>query len=65
MAQMYHAPPSRLLRLTDPLTAWILDEAIAHLMLRLKNGDKLRPRRTVDNVEMLRSMGVEIEGLKE
>ena len=65
MVKLYKMPPSRILRISDPLTAWALDEGIAHVMLRLRNGDKLRPQRTGNNIDMLKAMGVEIEGLKE
>lgn len=65
MAELYRTPPSRLMHIEDPLTAWALDEGIAHVMLRLRNKDKLRPQKTVSNIDMLRAMGVEIEGLKE
>ena len=65
MAELYKTPPSRILRISDPLTAWALDEGIAQVMLRLRNGDKLRPKRTGNNIDMLKAMGVEIEGLKE
>ena len=41
----------------------MLDEAIGNVALRLRNGDKLRPKRTENNIAMLQAMGVEIEGL--
>lgn len=65
MSKMYHLSPSRLMHIADPYTAWCLDQAIAYLLMRLQNGDKLRPQRTQNNVEMLKAMGVKIEGLEE
>lgn len=60
MARLYKTPPSRLLQIPDPYAAWCLDEAIAYLLLRLQNGDKLRPKKTTDNRQLLRELGVEI-----
>ena len=65
MARLYHQPPSRILRLSDPLTAWCVDEAIAQVLMELQSGAKLRPKKTENNVEMLRQMGVRIERLEE
>ena len=62
MARLYRTPPSRLMQIGDPLSAWCLDEAIAHLTLRLENGDKLRPKKTGGNLETLREMGIDISG---
>lgn len=64
MSRAYRTPPSRLLHLTDPLTAWCLDEAIMYLQSLLDSGHKLRPEKTTDNIAMLRRMGVPIQGLE-
>lgn len=65
MSRIYQTPPSQLLHLTDPYTAWCVDEAILHLRSMLAAGKKLRPKKTEDNIAMLRRMGVEIQGLNE
>ena len=63
MARLYAAAPSSLLRLSDPLTAWCLDEAIAQLDALLNAGRKLRPKKTTDNIALLKRMGIPIKGL--
>lgn len=60
LAQMYSTPPSALLRIPDPMTAWMLDEAIGTLQLMLRAGYRLRPPET-DNAETLRQLGVQIQ----
>lgn len=65
MSKMYRISPSSLMHIADPYTAWCLDQAIAYLLMRLQNGDKLKQKRTQNNVEMLKAMGVKIEGLEE
>ena len=65
MANLYNERPSRLLAIKNPLLAWVLDEAIAHFTFRLRNGYKLRPKKTANNMDMLKSMGMKIEGLEE
>lgn len=64
MSHMYSTPPSRLLHLNDPLTAWCLDEAILYMQNMLDAGHRLRPEKTTDNIAMLRRMGVPIRGLE-
>lgn len=64
MAELYRTPPSRLLHLNDPLAAWALDEGVAHLIQRLRSGDRLRPKKTENNMDLLREMGVKIEGME-
>lgn len=64
MSSMYRQSPSSLMHIADPYTAWCLDQAIAYLLMRLRSGDKLRPKKTRNNVEMLTAMGVKIEGLE-
>lgn len=64
MSRMYKTPPSRLLHLTDPMTAWCVDEAIAHMQNMLDAGRKLRPAQTGDNIALLKRMGVPIKGLE-
>ena len=64
MSKMYRQSPSSLMRIADPYTAWCLDQAIAYLLMRLQQGDRLRPKKTRNNVEMLTAMGVKIEGLE-
>lgn len=63
LAQMY-SPPSALLRIPDPMTAWMLDEAIGTLQLMLRAGYRLRPPET-DNAETLRQLGVQIQDKRE
>jgi len=63
MVRLYQTFPSRLLQIPDPYAAWCLDEAVAYLMMRLHNGDKLRPKRTKDNRRLLEEMGIEIKEL--
>ena len=65
MARLYRRPPSELLKIADPYTAWCMDEAIAYLLLRLENGDKLRPKKTGDNRQLLEAMGIPIQELKQ
>ena len=61
MSRLYRQPPSQLLHLTDPYQAWCLDEAIAHLRLRLERKDRLRPPKATNNRETLKRLGIEIE----
>ena len=61
MSRLYRRAPSELTHLTDPYSAWCLDEAIAHLRLRLERGDKLRPPKATNNRETLKRLGIEIE----
>lgn len=64
MSRIYQTPPSRLLHLTDPFTAWCVDEAILYMRAMLAAGKKLRPERTDDNIALLKHMGVPIGGLE-
>ena len=51
------------MQIHDAYAAWCLDEAIAYLLLRIQNGDKLRPKKTKDNRALLKEMGVPIREL--
>lgn len=64
MIRIYKTPPSRLLHLTDPYTAWCVDEAMVYFQNRLDAGHKLRPPKAQSNMEMLRRMGIPIKGLE-
>lgn len=61
MAKLYRTPPSRLVQIPDPYAAWCLDEAIAYLLMRIQNGDRLRPKKTTDNRQLLKEMGIPIK----
>lgn len=60
LSQLYSTPPSALLRIPDPMTAWMLDEAVGALQLMLQAGYRLKPPET-DNAETLRRLGVQIQ----
>ena len=64
LSQLYSTPPSALLRIPEPMTAWMLDEAIGTLQLMLRAGYRLRPPET-DNAETLRQLGVQIQDKRE
>ena len=49
------------MHLTDPLSAWCVDEAIAQMDALLNAGKKLRPKKTTDNIALLQSMGIPIK----
>jgi len=57
MARAYNTPPSHLMGIDDPYAAYCLDEAIADYIGRIGAGEKLRPPKTTDNSELIRSMG--------
>lgn len=64
MAKLYRTPPSQMLQIPDPYAAWCLDEAIAYLLMRIQNGDKLRPKKTTDNRQLLKDMGISIKEIE-
>ena len=49
------------MQIPDPYAAWCLDEAIAYLLMRIQNGDRLRPKKTTDNRQLLKEMGIPIK----
>jgi hypothetical protein len=53
MATAYHTPPSKLIRLRDPYSAYCLDEAIADYAGRIQSGQKLKPAKTADNRQLI------------
>lgn len=59
MAQRMHCPPSRLIGLeTGSYEAWCVDEAMYLVGVKLESGAKLKPKRTEDNRELLKRMGL-------
>lgn len=59
LSQLYHRTPSELLRIPDPMTAWMLDEALGLMRMMLRQGYRLKPKET-DNAETLRKLGVKV-----
>ena len=59
MAQKMHCPPSRLIGLdAGSYEAWCVDEAMYFAGVKLQGGAKLKPRKTEDNRELLKRVGL-------
>lgn len=50
--------PSEILQIEHPYDAWCLDEAIWLLSQKLKNGERLKVKKTNDNTRLLKELGV-------
>lgn len=44
------------MRITDPLTAWCLNEAMLYMETQLEHGRRIAPKTTTDNSELIRQM---------
>ena len=59
MSQKMHCQPSRLIGLeSGSYEAWCIDEAVFTVMMHLANGRKLRPRKSEDNRDLLKQLGL-------
>jgi len=47
-----------LLRIEDEYVAWCLDEAVAEVIARLESKQKLKPKKTQDNLALLERLKI-------
>ncbi len=63
MARRYRKPPSDLIGIDDPYTAWCLDEALSYVIYQMERGKRARlpkgsngaPRTNADLIEVLKA----------
>lgn len=56
MASVMNCRASALLGVEDAYIAWCVDEAEATIMAAMRQGKKIRPKKTTDNSELLRQL---------
>lgn len=56
MAQMMSCRASALMGIDDDYIAWCMDEAAATILAALRQGRKIRPRRTADNWALIHKL---------
>lgn len=56
MAQMMSCRASALMGIDDAYIAWCLDEAAATILAALRQGRKIRPKKTTDNWKLIHEL---------